>query len=664
MTFVVVILSARASNLVPCVQALLAAEPTLAPERIVVVDDGARAEAAPHLPPIRWVDGVKPFVFARNANLGIATAGEADVILLNDDARLITPGGFGAMAAAITATPTVGVCSAAVQGAVGNRRQHPAGTAGMRIEATTLAFVCVYLPRRVWHALGPFDERFTGYGYEDNDYCERARAAGWQLGIFDGCIVEHGSLPSTFRTRPDILNLLAHNRRLFAAKERQEPPMETRPTASNNMPPQAAQRWLQICFCDTAPKPGYEPARLLPFPGSGDLDLRTTWPWADHSFACIHAHELLEHLPDPLHTMNELWRVLAPGGSVEVAVPTTDGTGAFQDPTHVLFWNRASFRYFTAGTPERASLARRVTLHAAFAITAEQLEQTIDGPRLTITLRALKDAIPAALPLANADPSRPVPPMADPLPAPTLIMPDPGTSRFLGALRIKNEAAYIGEVLERALALCGRVVVFDDHSTDATPMICQQFGSRVALIGSPFQGLDESRDKNYLLQQIIALAPEWVLWIDGDEGLERSGAERIRRAIRENPRAALFALRVAYLWDRPDQERVDGIWGRFFRPSLFRLQGQRVHHLRFVNTGQGANFHCGNVPQGLRGPLRHLEVRLKHYGYLERERRQAKYHWYNQIDPHNEGEDCYRHLAEIPGARYAPGPPRLVPWHE
>ncbi|MCX7792205.1 MAG: glycosyltransferase, partial [Chloroflexaceae bacterium] len=194
MSFCVVILSARAANLVPCVQALLNAEPGLSPERIIVVDDGARAEAEPRLPPLRWVEGAQPFVFARNANLGLAAAGDADVILLNDDARLITPDGFSAMAAAVTENPALGICSAAVTGVVGNPRQHPAGHPGLRPEPTTLAFVCVYLPRRVLTTLGPLDERFTGYGYEDNDYCARARAAGYQLAIFDGCVVEHLSL--------------------------------------------------------------------------------------------------------------------------------------------------------------------------------------------------------------------------------------------------------------------------------------------------------------------------------------------------------------------------------------------------------------------------------------------------------------------------------------
>jgi SAM-dependent methyltransferase len=421
-----------------------------------------------------------------------------------------------------------------------------------------------------------------------------------------------------------------------------------------------AARRLNFCFCDEPPRPGFENAVVLPRPGADDLDLRGAWPWEDDAFAFVRAHELLEHLPSPLHTMNELWRVLAPGATAEIAVPTTDGPGAFQDPTHVSFWNRRSFACFEPGAPERTRLVRRTSVRAAFSVVSERLEQTGDGPRLTLLLRAVKgQALLVETPAAEAPA----------LPAPAAVVPPPraapaGDGRFLCALRVKDEGAYIGEVLERALSLCGSAIVLDDRSSDDTPAICRSFGPRVTVIDTPFTGIDEARDKNSLLQAVIAAAPAWVLWIDGDEVLERSGAERIRRAVRAQPAVAAFSLRIAYLWDRPDRERVDGLWGRFFRPSLFRLAGQPHASLAFRATHAGGNFHCGNVPHGLLGGVQQLGVRLKHYGYLERERRQAKYRWYNQVDPDNDLEDRYRHLAEIPGARHAPGPPRLVAWRE
>jgi glycosyltransferase involved in cell wall biosynthesis len=237
-------------------------------------------------------------------------------------------------------------------------------------------------------------------------------------------------------------------------------------------------------------------------------------------------------------------------------------------------------------------------------------------------------------------------------------------SRFLCVMRIKNEAAYIHEVLARALRLCARAIVFDDHSTDATPEICRSFAPRLSLIPSPFQGLDETRDKNFLLEQAIRANPDWVLWIDGDEVLERTGPEQIRTAVAQSPWCAAWYLRIAYLWNDSHKVRTDGLFGNFRRLSLFRLRDQDPGSLKFRNTGYGGNFHCGNVPEGLKGEFRDLPIRLKHYGYMDKKQRLAKYAFYTKADPNNELEDNYRHLAEIPGARHAPGPARLVPWEE
>ena len=167
-----------------------------------------------------------------------------------------------------------------------------------------------------------------------------------------------------------------------------------------------------------------------------------------------------------------------------------------------------------------------------------------------------------------------------PAPAPV------GDPRFVCALRIKNEASYIREVLSQSLRLCRRAFVFDDHSTDETVSICESFGESVIVFRSPFQGLDEARDKNFLLDKIAENLPEWVLWIDGDEVLENTGPEQIRAAVTQSPAAAAWYLQVAYLWDDPQHVRVDGLFGNFRRLSLFRFRDQ-PRGLKFRATGHG-----------------------------------------------------------------------------
>lgn len=76
-------------------------------------------------------------------------------------------------------------------------------------------------------------------------------------------------------------------------------------------------------------------------------DLNGPWPFEDGSVGVVRSFDVFEHLKDPIHTMKELYRILAPGGYAIIQVPSTDGRGAFQDPTHVSFWNENSFKYYT-----------------------------------------------------------------------------------------------------------------------------------------------------------------------------------------------------------------------------------------------------------------------------------------------------------------------------
>jgi SAM-dependent methyltransferase len=70
-------------------------------------------------------------------------------------------------------------------------------------------------------------------------------------------------------------------------------------------------------------------------------------PLEDNSVGVINASHVIEHLRDPIKTMKEIHRVLAHGGWAFIEVPSTDGRGAWQDPTHVSFWNENSFWYYT-----------------------------------------------------------------------------------------------------------------------------------------------------------------------------------------------------------------------------------------------------------------------------------------------------------------------------
>ena len=96
---------------------------------------------------------------------------------------------------------------------------------------------------------------------------------------------------------------------------------------------------------------------INPYPGYKTVDIRTTAdyvadlndgiPLPDNSVFVLNASHILEHLHDKTKIMSEIHRVLAHGGWAFIDVPSTDGRGAFQDPTHVSYWNENSFLYYT-----------------------------------------------------------------------------------------------------------------------------------------------------------------------------------------------------------------------------------------------------------------------------------------------------------------------------
>lgn len=126
-----------------------------------------------------------------------------------------------------------------------------------------------------------------------------------------------------------------------------------------------------------------EPAEVI-------ADLSKRWPWADSSVEEIRAHDIIEHLPDKIFTMNEAYRVLVPGGVLDIVVPTTDGPGAFQDPTHVSYWNRNSFFYYTDGDPHRVRFGKAYGVEARFKVIRERFERPGNVAKLDITLQAVK----------------------------------------------------------------------------------------------------------------------------------------------------------------------------------------------------------------------------------------------------------------------------------
>jgi len=140
----IIIPSKTDANLGACVRAIRAAGETCP---VIVVDDFDRPTRflLPCDEPVDWQMGEKPFVFARNINIGIRAAA-GDVVLLNDDALLKSPHGFTAMQRVAASHPEYGLIAATCNN-VGNRRQWPQNKLGVRDEPRMVCFGSAFSSR-------------------------------------------------------------------------------------------------------------------------------------------------------------------------------------------------------------------------------------------------------------------------------------------------------------------------------------------------------------------------------------------------------------------------------------------------------------------------------------------------------------------------------------
>lgn len=87
-------------------------------------------------------------------------------------------------------------------------------------------------------------------------------------------------------------------------------------------------------------------------------------PFESNSFDSISAYDFLEHIPRVLPTadgqstrlpfvelMNEVWRVLRPGGLFYASTPVYPHPFAFIDPTHVNVFTALTHTYFLSPNP-------------------------------------------------------------------------------------------------------------------------------------------------------------------------------------------------------------------------------------------------------------------------------------------------------------------------
>ncbi|MDK2122793.1 glycosyltransferase [Parachitinimonas caeni] len=239
-------------NALPDVKACLASvlRYTTLPYRLILVDDGSQEDTAAYLKAFAFEQGAHlirheaALGYTLAANRGMQATSGRYVVLLNSD-TLVTPQWLERLVATAEVHPVVGIVGPLSNTASwqsvpefeqdGDWATNPL-PAGMSIERFSqllalragrlnphmpfLNGFCLLIKRQLIDQIGLFDEETFAKGYgEENDYCLRARAAGFVLLLADDCYVYHAQSKSYSHERRQLLAEAAG--RALAAKHGQ-----------------------------------------------------------------------------------------------------------------------------------------------------------------------------------------------------------------------------------------------------------------------------------------------------------------------------------------------------------------------------------------------------------------------------------------------------------
>jgi GT2 family glycosyltransferase/ubiquinone/menaquinone biosynthesis C-methylase UbiE/Tfp pilus assembly protein PilF len=211
------------------------------PHELVLVDNGSDDGTTEYLQEyargrqnVRLVRNLDNRGFAAGNNQALALAKGDYLLLLNND-TVVTPGWLDEMLAILANHPEVGII-----GPMSNRVSGPqlvakvpyrnerqlinfverwrSEHAGRSRPVTRLVGFCLLFRREVLQQIGGLDERFGSGNFEDDDFCLRARLAGFQVRLAEGSFVHHLGGQTFKGARIDYRANLQRNWQLFKNK--------------------------------------------------------------------------------------------------------------------------------------------------------------------------------------------------------------------------------------------------------------------------------------------------------------------------------------------------------------------------------------------------------------------------------------------------------------
>lgn len=222
------------------------------PHEVIVVDNGSTDGTPQFLstqPHIRVIRNEKNLGFAAASNQGMRIAQGRHILLLNNDV-VVTPHWLDGMLYHIEDNPSAGIVGPRTNFAAGAQQLPSVGyksiadleqfATGFRIahlhERTVVPRIiglCMLIRGECFKQIGLLDEQFGMGNFEDDDYCVRARLAGFECVIAGDVFVHHFGSQTFKIVGVDFKELLETNRRKFMNKWKGVVPGAPSPAATH-----------------------------------------------------------------------------------------------------------------------------------------------------------------------------------------------------------------------------------------------------------------------------------------------------------------------------------------------------------------------------------------------------------------------------------------------
>mgnify|MGYP005849262993 CR=1 FL=1 len=195
--------------------------------------------------------------------------------------------------------------------------------------------------------------------------------------------------------------------------------------------------------------------------------------------------------------------------------------------------------------------------------------------------------------------------------------------RLIGFLKIHNEAksGNLLRVLKHLKKICDDIVVCDCESTDNSVEIAKKFTSHI--LHEPNDFKRELFAKQKMLDYVLKLNPDWIVWLDADEVFDREGElGGIRRLCLYGDKNGIdgFSFKEYNLWKDKEKYRIDELFAKGWFVRLWKNNGFLKFKLR-------EGLHNRGYPLGLRN-IKRANIKVIHYGFLTPELREEKYQRY------------------------------------